>query len=142
MDSFSATTKGVYRPSGGATTMTTARTTVMRRTVVSVHISGGGSLRQALSVNCEKDAMVEVLCKYHDERGDELFGRASAWLEMMKKNPKNLLMGHFNSSLLILPTRSATMWENVHQTMKSTFCCLAILDTFFVSIENVPKVKG
>lgn len=39
MDSFSATTKGVYRPSGGATMTTTARTTVMRRIVVSVQIS-------------------------------------------------------------------------------------------------------
>ena len=35
MDSSSATTKGVYRPSGGATTMTTAQTTVMKKTVVS-----------------------------------------------------------------------------------------------------------
>ena len=69
MDSFSATTKGVYRPSGGATTMTTARTTVMKKTVVSVQISvwGAGSLRRARSVNCEKDAVVEVLCKCHDE---------------------------------------------------------------------------
>lgn len=36
MDSFSATTKGVYQPSGGATTMMTAQTTVMKKTVVSV----------------------------------------------------------------------------------------------------------
>lgn len=43
MDSFSATTKGVYRPSGGATTMTTARTTVMKKTVVSVQISVWGA---------------------------------------------------------------------------------------------------
>lgn len=40
MDNFSATTRGVYLPSGGATTMTTAQTTVMKKTVVSVEISG------------------------------------------------------------------------------------------------------
>lgn len=36
MDSFSATTGGAYPPSGGATMTTTARTTVTRRTVVSL----------------------------------------------------------------------------------------------------------
>lgn len=40
MDSFSAATKGVYRPSGGVTMMTTAQTTVMKKTVVSVKIKG------------------------------------------------------------------------------------------------------
>lgn len=42
MDNFSATTKGVYLPSGGATTMTTAQTTVMKKTVV----SGGINAKQ------------------------------------------------------------------------------------------------
>lgn len=40
MDSFSATTKGAYRPSGGATTMTTAQTTVMKKAAVSVQTGG------------------------------------------------------------------------------------------------------
>lgn len=38
MDSFSATTKGVYQPSGGATMTTTVQTTAMKKTVVSVQI--------------------------------------------------------------------------------------------------------
>lgn len=36
MDSSSATTKGVYRPSGGATMTTTAQTTAMKKIAVSV----------------------------------------------------------------------------------------------------------
>lgn len=65
MDSFSATTKGVYRQSGGATTMTTAQTTVMKKTVVSVKM---GTFRQTRSVNCGKrPVMIGVLCKYHNK---------------------------------------------------------------------------
>lgn len=54
MDSSSVTTKGVSRPSGGATTMTTAQTTVMKKTVVSVEINVGEST-QTRDVNCEKE---------------------------------------------------------------------------------------
>lgn len=57
MDSFSATTKGVYRSSGGATTMTTAQTTVMKKTVVSVQIKW---------INVDKPVLITVgnMCDY------------------------------------------------------------------------------